>query len=110
LGKSVAACHRRSLLSILTVCRLTGFDEATVDRRPGCERLAHGTVEFRTNYAPNFITAIDRGEPITLLTGVMVGCYALFGNEETRNITDLKGKTAGKPWANRSRPGESDGG
>ena len=59
------------------------------------ERVAHGTVDFQTNYAPNFITAIDRGEPITLLTGVMVGCYELFGNEETRSITDLRAKTVG---------------
>jgi NitT/TauT family transport system substrate-binding protein len=44
------------------------------------ERAAHGTVDFQTNYAPNFIIAIDRGEPITLLTGIMVGCYELFGN------------------------------
>jgi NitT/TauT family transport system substrate-binding protein len=58
-------------------------------------RVAKGLIDFQTNYAPNFITAIDRGEPITLLTGVMAGCYELFGNENIRSITDLRGKAVG---------------
>jgi len=47
------------------------------------------------NYASNFVRVLDAGEPITLLSGVMVGCFELFANEGTRTITDLKGKSVG---------------
>jgi NitT/TauT family transport system substrate-binding protein len=59
------------------------------------ETLARGKVDFDTNYASNFVRAIDAGEPITLLSGVMVGRFELFGNEGIRSITDLKGKSVG---------------
>jgi NitT/TauT family transport system substrate-binding protein len=41
------------------------------------------------------VSVIDGGGPITVLSGVHVGCFELFGNEGIRNITDLKGKTVG---------------
>ena len=47
------------------------------------------------NYASNYVAAIDAGEPIMLLAGVMVGCYELFGSEGIRNVADLKGKSVG---------------
>ena len=59
------------------------------------EPLAHGKVDFQLNYAFNFVRALDVGEPITVLSGVMVGCLELFAIEGTRTITDLKGKSVG---------------
>ena len=59
------------------------------------EPLAHGKADFDMNYASNFVRVLDAGEPITLLSGVMVGCFELFANEGTRTITDLKGKSVG---------------
>jgi NitT/TauT family transport system substrate-binding protein len=59
------------------------------------EPVARGKVDFSTIYASDFVRAIDAGEPITLLAGVMVGCFELFGNEGIRSITDLKGKSVG---------------
>jgi NitT/TauT family transport system substrate-binding protein len=59
------------------------------------EPVATGKVDFDTNYASNFVRAIDAGEPIKLLAGVMVGCFELLGNESIRNIADLKGKSVG---------------
>jgi NitT/TauT family transport system substrate-binding protein len=97
LERSAALCIAPQYL-VEELLRADGFTDIRYieGSPPGVtERVAHGTVDFQTNYAPNFITAIDRGEPITLLTGVMVGCYELFGNEDTRSITDLKGKTVG---------------
>jgi NitT/TauT family transport system substrate-binding protein len=38
---------------------------------------------------------IAAGEPVTLLAGVMVGCFELFGNEGMRSIADLRGKSVG---------------
>src|SRR5207244_9362149 len=77
--------------------RAEGFtDIRYVDGAPGAtEPVAHSKVDFDTNYASNFVRAIDAGEPITLLAGVMVGCFELFGNEGIRSITDLKGKSVG---------------
>jgi NitT/TauT family transport system substrate-binding protein len=77
--------------------RAEGFtDVRYVEEAPGAtEPIARGKVDFDTNYASNFVRAIDAGEPITLLAGVMVGCFELFGSEGIRSITDLKGKSVG---------------
>jgi NitT/TauT family transport system substrate-binding protein len=77
--------------------RAEGFtDIRYLEGPPGAtEPLARGKVDFDTNYASNFVRAIDAGEPITLLAGVMVGCFELFGNEGIRSITDLKGNSVG---------------
>jgi NitT/TauT family transport system substrate-binding protein len=39
--------------------------------------------------------AIDAGNPITVLAGVHVGCFELFGSERIHTIGDLKGKAVG---------------
>src|SRR5436190_8801833 len=59
------------------------------------EAVARGRIDFGLNYASNYVAAIDAGEPIMLLAGVMVGCYELFGSEGIRNVADLKGKSVG---------------
>jgi NitT/TauT family transport system substrate-binding protein len=77
--------------------RAEGFTDIRYVEAPPAitEPLAHGEADFDMNYASNFVRALDAGEPITLLSGVMVGCFELFANEETRTITDLKGKSVG---------------
>jgi len=57
--------------------------------------VARGRIDFGLNYASNYVAAIDAGEPIMLLAGVMVGCYELFGSEGIRSVADLKGKSVG---------------
>ena len=47
--------------------------------------------------------ALDAGERVTLLAGVMVGCFELFAREGIGSIAELKGKsidvqTAGSLW------------
>jgi NitT/TauT family transport system substrate-binding protein len=59
------------------------------------EAIGHGKLDFGLRYAPDAITAIDGGEPITLLTGIHVGCYELFAREGIRTVADLKGKSVG---------------
>src|SRR6516162_4857737 len=46
------------------------------------EQLARGEMDLMVNYASNFILALDKGEASTLLAGVHVGCFVLFGHEE----------------------------
>jgi NitT/TauT family transport system substrate-binding protein len=43
--------------------------------------------------AANLVIQIDRGDPVTVLAGVHVGCFELFGTERVRAIRDLRGKT-----------------
>jgi len=49
------------------------------------------------NYASNFIIAFEKGEVSTLLAGVHVGCFVLFGHEDVHGIAGLKGKAVGVP-------------
>jgi NitT/TauT family transport system substrate-binding protein len=60
--------------------RADGFtDVRYVEAPPGAtEPLAHGKVDFDFGYASILVRALDAGEPITLLSGVMVGCFELF--------------------------------
>jgi NitT/TauT family transport system substrate-binding protein len=59
------------------------------------EDLGRGKFDFQSNGAPAYPTAIDRGLPITVLTGVHAGCYELFVHGGIRGIADLKGKKIG---------------
>jgi NitT/TauT family transport system substrate-binding protein len=59
------------------------------------EAVVSGKVDFNTHFAPQWVSVIDGGGPITVLTGVHVGCFELFGNDSIRSIADLKGKTVG---------------
>ena len=59
------------------------------------EALASGRVDFAPEYGPALIPKIEAGVPVTVLAGVMVGCFELFGNAGIRGISDLKGKTVG---------------
>ena len=57
--------------------------------------LARGEVDLSMHFSPPSIAAIDAGEPITLLAGVHVGCFELFGHDGINSIRDLKGKKVG---------------
>src|SRR5215469_4058367 len=57
--------------------------------------VASGKVDFNTHFAPQWVSVIDGGGPVTVLSGVHVGCFELFGNASIRSIADLKGRTVG---------------
>ena len=78
--------------------RAEGFtDISYVDTTPlGLfKELAPGKFDFASNLSLDFITAIDGGVPITILTGVHAGCYELFAQSDIRGVADLKGKSVG---------------
>ena len=54
-----------------------------------------GKVDFDMHFAPQWVSVIDGSAPVTVLSGVHVGCVELFGKEGIRSIADLKGKTVG---------------
>src|SRR6516162_6765448 len=80
--------------------RAEGFtDIRFVDGPSGnpAEQLARGDVDLMVGYASNFILGLDKGAVATLLAGVHVGCFVLFGHEGVHGIAGLKGKTVGVP-------------
>src|SRR6516165_9646653 len=81
-----------------TLLRAEGFVEIENVIMPPADltsALARGEVDVNMHFLPPSIVAIDAGEPITLLAGVHVGCFELFGHEGINSIRDLKGKTVG---------------
>lgn len=59
------------------------------------EAVGSGRVDFNLHCAPQWASVIDGGGAVTVLAGVHVGCFELFGNESIRSISDLKGKSVG---------------
>jgi len=62
-------------------------------RRPGA--LARAKVDFGMDFATSWVSAIDRGAGVTLLSGVHVGCFELRAGEGIRGMSDLKGRNVG---------------
>ena len=78
--------------------RTEGFTDIRYIEIPtaaNAEAVAGGRVDFAPIYAPMLIPQIEAGVPVTVLAGVMVGCFELFGNAGFRGNADLNGKTVG---------------
>ena len=77
--------------------RAEGFTEVqyvTHEQSGGLyEGLTSGMADIGNDFAPMLIMHLDAGDPITILGGVHVGCFELFGTERVRSIRDLKGKS-----------------
>jgi NitT/TauT family transport system substrate-binding protein len=59
------------------------------------DMIAHGEVDFGREFAPDQVLGMNVGAPITILAGLHVGCWEIFGKNEIRTIADLKGGTPG---------------
>jgi NitT/TauT family transport system substrate-binding protein len=57
--------------------------------------VAHSRVDFAPIYASQSVRVIDAGERVTLLAGVMVGCFELFAREGIDSVAELKGQSIG---------------
>jgi NitT/TauT family transport system substrate-binding protein len=78
--------------------RAEGFTDIVYVETPAAavpKAIAQGRLDFGLNYAPLIIPAIDAVEPVTVLSGVHVGCFELFAKEGIRNVADLKGRSVG---------------
>src|ERR1700751_618615 len=62
---------------------------------PAIAAVARGDADFTVTYAAPLAIAIDGGAPVTVVSGVHIGCFELFGNENIRSIADLRGKSVG---------------
>src|SRR5262245_11341402 len=57
------------------------------------EAITAGQVDIGLQFSGPIISYLDAGKPLTVLAGVHVGCFVLFGTEQVNSIGDLKGKT-----------------
>ena len=57
------------------------------------KNLVSGEVDIALYFGAPSMVQIANGMPITLLGGVHVGCFKLFGSDQVRTIADLRGKT-----------------
>jgi NitT/TauT family transport system substrate-binding protein len=64
---------------------------------PAFRALASGEGDLSIGVTLGFITEVNAGSPIMILTGVHVGCYELFATGTIHSIRDLKGKTVSIP-------------
>jgi len=61
-------------------------------RSGGYEALAAGDIHFCPGTAGQAMLGTDRGDPVTILTGMHAGCYELFVTDRVRTVRDLRGK------------------
>src|SRR5690349_21819731 len=59
------------------------------------DMLAHGEMDFSRSFVPPLIMAMEAGAPITILAGLHIGCFEVFGRNDIQAMADLKGRTVG---------------
>jgi len=99
LAKTPALCNAPQFIAE-ELLRAEGFTEIRFVEMIAPEvssMVGLGRVDFNMHFAPQWVSVIDGGAPVTVLSGVHVGCVELFGKEGIRSIADLKGKTVGVP-------------
>src|SRR5262249_9656822 len=47
------------------------------------DMIAHGEVDFGRDFAPSHVLEMNAGAPITILAGLHLGCFEVFGKNET---------------------------
>ena len=57
--------------------------------------IARREVDFGRNFAPALIMGMNAGAPVTVLSGLHLGCFEVFGKKEIRSLGDLKGRAVG---------------
>jgi NitT/TauT family transport system substrate-binding protein len=86
---------------VADLLRLEGFTEVhyvATDAGAGQSKaLARGDIDFTLQFSAVTLIPIDAGERITIIAGIHVGCFELFGSEGVHSIASLKGKTVGIP-------------
>jgi NitT/TauT family transport system substrate-binding protein len=80
--------------------RAEGFEDVAyvdIDKRRTSltTAIAESDADFTLDFAPHVIQAIDAGGKVTVLSGVHIGCFELFGQNDIHGIADLKGKSVG---------------
>src|SRR6516164_7204703 len=78
--------------------RAEGFTDIRFVDRPDARaigQIRRDGGDFGPVYACECVQAIDAGEQISVLAGVMVGCFELFARDGIGSVGELKGKRIG---------------
>jgi len=59
------------------------------------DMIGRREVDFGRSFAPNLIMGMNAGAPVTVLSGLHLGCFEVFGKNEIRSLGDLKGRAVG---------------
>ena len=57
--------------------------------------IASGEIDLTLHFSAPLLIPIDAGARISIVAGIHVGCFELFGNEHVRSVADLRGKSVG---------------
>ncbi len=88
-------CSGTTLIAAQELLKGEGFTQLQVKKATGIDgvnAVARGEADFSITPVPSLVTRIDAGEQLTLLSGIHIGCFELFGSERIRSLRDLKGK------------------
>jgi NitT/TauT family transport system substrate-binding protein len=91
-------CSGTTLIVAQDLLKSEGFTQLQVKKATGIDgvnAVARGEADFSITPVPSLVTRIDAGEQLTLLSGIHIGCFELFGSERIRSLSDLKGKRVG---------------
>jgi NitT/TauT family transport system substrate-binding protein len=73
-------------------------DVRYIDQGPTLDlsvKIGRGEADFSLDFAARVVQTIDNGGAVMVLGGIHIGCYELFGKDEIRSVSDLKGKSVG---------------
>jgi NitT/TauT family transport system substrate-binding protein len=97
LIRSAPICQASQYISeeLLRSEGFTDVQEVTIgsDITARIQALSSGQGDILSTYVGPFITGLDAGDRIVVLSGLHVGCLELFGTDRIRSVRDLKGKT-----------------
>lgn len=70
----------------------TSIDYIPATDGRGIRLVGAGKGDLMLEFAGLYLQRIDAGDPLTLLAGIHVGCFEIFGGKDIRTMRDLKGK------------------
>ena len=98
LMRTPSICHAPQLI-VEDLLRAEGFTDIRYVYKASTaainEAVVRDEVDFSLHFAPQWVSVIDGGGAVTVLAGVHVGCFELFGKDGISSIADLKGSTVG---------------
>jgi NitT/TauT family transport system substrate-binding protein len=98
IGKFTSTCTAPAYIAD-ELLRAEGFTDiryvVTAGGVSAVERVARGEIDWYAQFAGTVAYQLDRGFPLTTLTGLHAGCFELFVHDPIRTISDLKGRRVG---------------
>ena len=55
------------------------------------DMITHGEVDFGRQFAPSLVMGMNAGAPLTVLSGLHLGCFEIFGKKEIRTLGGPEG-------------------